>query len=102
MRVKTVLLQNIVLILGVICIYKFFSLKQFFGLIESWKKFQQPVIDGDGIGITFLGVAINDDGIHWTDIMSYANTFLIVGIALLIISMVIIIWNTKKKTTTAE
>jgi hypothetical protein len=68
MRFRTLILQNMVLAIGIICIFKFLSLKSFYQQIDPWKK-GLPVIDGEGVGLTFLGVPLNDDGIHWTDIM---------------------------------
>ncbi|MBM6619594.1 hypothetical protein [Bacillus suaedaesalsae] len=102
MRFKTLLLQNVVLLLGTVCIYKFFSLKQFFGLVESWKRFKLPIIDGEGISITFLGIPLDDDGVPWTDIMSYANTFLVFGLLLLLSSVGIVIWNYRRKLFTTK
>jgi hypothetical protein len=93
-RIKTVIIQNLILILGIVCIYEFLSLKTYFGQVESWMKYKQPIIDGEGIGITFLGLPINDDGVHWTQIMGYANTFLIIGIVLVLLSLVLLFWKT--------
>lgn len=96
MRMKTWFIQNLILALGIICLYKFLSLKLYYQQIESWKNFGQPIIDGDGVGLTFMGFSLDDDGVHWTEIIGVANVFLTIGILLILISIGILIWKSLK------
>lgn len=95
MKLKTIILQNIILAFGIICIYKFLSLKNFYEQIVAWKD-GLPIVDGDGVGLTFLGLPIDDDGVHWTDIMGVANSFLILGVLMVVLSIGILIWKSRR------
>jgi len=92
MNFKTIIVQNILLVLGIIFIYKFFHLQNLYQQMKAWKE-GFPVIDGDGIGLTFLGLPLNDDGVHWTEIMSVATPFLFLGISLVLISIGMLVWK---------
>jgi hypothetical protein len=89
---KLLVLQNLLLALGIIFIHKFLSLKGYYQQIKSWKE-GFPVIDGEGVGLTLFGIPLNDDGVHWTDIMGVANTFLTFGIIAVVIATGILIWK---------
>lgn len=95
LRFKFFLLQNVLLAFGIICIYKFISLKDYYGYIKEWKEKRFPIIDGDGVGLTFLGVSLHEDGFHWTEIMSVANAFLVVGMVFVGLAIGLLVWKAR-------
>ncbi|MBO8177159.1 MAG: hypothetical protein H0Z31_06880 [Bacillus sp. (in: Bacteria)] len=95
MRFKFLLLQNVLLAFGIICIYKFISLKDYYGYIKEWKEKRFPIIAGDGVGLTFLGVSLHEDGFHWTEIMSVANAFLVVGMVFVGLAIGLLVWKAR-------
>lgn len=92
MKIKTVLIQNILLALGVAAIYEFRAVERLYSMFQDREK-GLPILDGDGIGITFLGIQFNDDGVRWTDIMTTGYVYLTMGIILIAASIVILFWK---------
>ncbi|MCM3730827.1 hypothetical protein M3196_04010 [Fictibacillus nanhaiensis] len=45
------------------------------------------LLDGDHIALDFLGVSLNEEGIHWPHAMNAGYVFLIVGIFLILASV---------------
>jgi hypothetical protein len=82
-----------VLAFGIICIYKFISLKDYYGSIKEWKEKRFPIIDGDGVGLTFFGVSLHEEGFHWTEIMSVVSVFLVVGMVFVGLAISLLLWK---------
>ncbi|MEW9672408.1 tyrosine-type recombinase/integrase [Ammoniphilus sp. 3BR4] len=71
---------------------QYFDFKLAYNQINSWKE-GNPVIDGEGISGTFFGIPLNlnyDEGIHYSDVLGYANSLLILGVLLLVGSIVLL------------
>ncbi|MBM6617791.1 hypothetical protein [Bacillus suaedaesalsae] len=94
MKLKTVLIQNILLVIGVAAIYEFRAVERLYSMFQS-RENGFPILDGEGIAITFLGIQFNDDGVHWTDAMATGYTFLTFGVILIIASMGILLWKVR-------
>lgn len=96
------ILQNIIVIFSVLTIDYYFDLKWIYHRIMDWKTHQRPICDADGIGLDFLIFPVDDDGVHYTDILNVANEFLIVGIILAILAGVLLIKISKLKNAPKE
>ena len=94
MKLKLVVIQNILLVLGVAAVYEFRAIGKLYSMFQA-KQNGFPIIDGEGIAITFLGIQFDDDGVHWTDAMSTGYVFLTFGIILIIVSIGILLWQSK-------
>ncbi|MEW9673819.1 hypothetical protein [Ammoniphilus sp. 3BR4] len=92
MKIRFLIIQNVFLILGIWAINRYFDFKLAYNQINSWKE-GNPVIDGEGISGTFFGIPLNlnyDEGIHYSDVLGYANSLLILGVLLLVGSIVLL------------
>ncbi|MFZ3579158.1 hypothetical protein [Virgibacillus sp. DJP39] len=94
MKLKTVLIQNILLILGVAAIYEFRGFKRLYSMFQT-RESGFPLLDGEGIVLSFLGIQLNDEGVHWTNAMTTGYVFFTFGILLIIVSIGILLWNAK-------
>ncbi|MET3697444.1 hypothetical protein SAMN05877753_10641 [Bacillus oleivorans] len=92
MKIKTVLIQNILLVLGVAAIYEFRAVERLYSMFQA-RENGFPILDGEGIVITFLGIQFNDDGVHWTEVMATGYVFLTLGIILIVASIGILLWK---------
>jgi hypothetical protein len=54
-----------------------------------------PLLDGEHIALDFLGVSLNDEGIHWSHAMDAGYVFLVVGILLILASVGILLLRLK-------
>ncbi|NBI30893.1 hypothetical protein [Chengkuizengella marina] len=93
MRYIVLVFQNLLLAFGIACINKYFSLKRYYELFEIQFNGGPVYFDGGGIGAEFLGFFIDDDGWLWTDLMNVANTFLVIGIVVILISIGTLIFS---------
>lgn len=94
MKLKTVIIQNILLILGVAAIYEFRAVERLYSMFQA-KENGMPVIDGEGIAIGFLGVQLSDDGVHWVNAMTTGYVFLTVGVISILLSIGILLRKVK-------
>jgi hypothetical protein len=90
MNLKMVLIQNVFLVIGVAAVFEFFSIERLYSMFKN-RENGFRLLDGDHIALDFLGVSLNDEGIHWTHAMNAGYLFLIVGIFLIIVSVGILL-----------
>ena len=93
MRIKTILFQNLFLIIGFYFIYKFNSLMNYeqYIMVEN----NGHLVNGGWIDIKFLGVHLFD--ILFTDIQDVAYIFLAFGIMFVMISAGMIVSKILKR-----
>jgi hypothetical protein len=76
MNLKTVLFQNVLLIIGVAAVFNFFSMKRLYSMFITRENGFQ-LLEGDHVTLNFLGISLNDEGIHWKDAMNAVYVFIL-------------------------
>lgn len=97
MKIRYLLLQNIVLFLGIWCIHSFVKFNILGKALQQILEKKPVFADGEGISGEFLGIPLAGlDGIRYTEASAYADKFLIAGIILVAIAVGLLFFLWKK------
>jgi hypothetical protein len=98
MKLRLILVQNVLLILGIYSINRYFDWKGLYSQIIRYRDGQR-LFHGVGVGTEFMGFPLigGDEGVHYTEIMSVAQGVLIFGIISFVVSVGLLIYFYKTK-----